>query len=301
MERFIGIDIGGTNVKFGVVGRDGTLFHKIKHRTSDVTQDGDFLTRFTELLEDQLYKHKDITKVGIGVPGLVSKDRTTTLRVQNIPALNNINIMKHLHDTFPGKSFWLENDANVAIIGEFYFSKKTLPDSFFMVTLGTGIGGAAILDKKLFIGGDGNGMEIGHMISGGKTYEDYLGKRGIVSSTEDTLKSSKKSKSKLEDKELDSKAVVKAALKGDEVAQKVFKKFGTVLGENIVSVIRILDTKTILLGGGVAKAYDYFKDNMYEEINNRLDGYYTDNIDIRLASLGNDAGIIGAASLGFKR
>mgnify|MGYP006120217171 FL=1 len=86
---------------------------------------------------------------------------------------------------------------------------------------------------------------------------------------------------------------------GDEVAKKAYKNFGKWLGRNIVSSMRVLDIRTILLGGGVSKTFSYIKEPMYEVINEHLDEYYTDDLIIEKASLGNDAGIIGAAALNF--
>lgn len=298
MKKILGVDIGGTNTKFGLVTSKGELLEKKKYPTAGLIEKGSFIKGFIEALENELKKH-DVNLVGIGIPGLISKDRRSTIKASNIPGLDGLKIIDILEKEFPKVKFRLENDANCAILGEFHFSKETLPKSFAMITLGTGIGGAAIIDGKLFPGGNGNGVEIGHMISTpGLIYEDFLGKNAIVAALEKKL-NGKKSKSKLSGlAKITSKDVTKAALKGDEVAIKVYKKFGKTLGDCIVSTIRILDVDTVVLGGGVAQTFNILQKPIYKKINKHLTGeYYNGKVKIKLATLENEAGILGAASL----
>jgi glucokinase len=302
MEKFIGVDIGGTNVKFGVVSSDGVLLSKKKYPTAEVVaKTGKFIDGFIDCIKEQLADNKKINKIGIGVPGLLSKDRTTTQVLQNIPSLNETNLVKTLNQAFPHIVFAVENDANAAALGEFYFSKDKLPQDFAMITLGTGIGGAAIIDGKIFLGGNGNGMEIGHMVrTSSKTFEDLMGKRGIVGGAESLLKKSS-AKSRLRDlEEITAKDVEKAAKKGDEIALKVYAKLGKYLGENIVSVVRVLDVDTIVLGGGVAGTFKFFEDKMRRSVAEFLPSAIVKDLKIIPASMANEAGIVGAASLCMK-
>ncbi len=307
MKKILGVDIGGTNTKFGLVTSKGELLKKKKYPTADLIEKGSFIIGFMEALHIQLDKHQ-VTQVGIGIPGLISKDRRSTIKASNIPGLDGLNIIDQLEKEFPKIKFKLENDANCAILGEFHFSKEELPKSFAMITLGTGIGGAAVIDGKLFPGGNGNGVEIGHMISTpGLIYEDFLGKNAIVAALEKKLKGKKNSKGKFDTsalatlEHLTSKDITKAAVKGDELAIKVFKKFGKTLGDCIVSTIRILDVDTIVLGGGVAQTFDIIEKPVYKKINKHLTGeYYKGKVKIKLATLENEAGILGAASLMLK-
>ena len=162
MERFIGVDIGGTNTKFGIVNRNGELTNKIKYPTSElVASERGYIEAFSHILKKLLDLNTDIKKIGIGIPGLISKDRRSLLRLANIPSLSGASIIDDLERLLPGYQFSLENDANAACLGEFYFSEKKLPNTFLMVTLGTGIGGAAVIDGKLFLGGNGNGVDGG--------------------------------------------------------------------------------------------------------------------------------------------
>ncbi len=302
MKKYLGIDIGGTNTKFGIVSESGELLDKVKYSTHELREDGDYTTAFKKVLKEFLDLHTDLEKyVGIGVPGTITKDRKSTIDLPNIPSLSHTNFISILQQEFPEKVFLLENDANAAALGEYYFAGKSLPENFIFITLGTGIGGAAIMDKKIFKGGLGNGMEIGHMFSTSKeTVEDLIGKKGIVASTKKYLEKKKDSKSELNDfVDLTAKDVVKAAKNGDKIAKKVFKKFGKVLGRCIVSSVRVLDVHHIILGGGVADTLKFIKPSMYDVIDKHLPAYYTRNMKIELAELANEAGIIGAAALGF--
>lgn len=303
MEKYIGIDVGGTNVKIGVVSKKGELLEKIKYPTAELTEGKGFIVNFCKAIQNTLDLYPGINKVGLGVPGLLSKDRRTLIKLANIPSLNGVCIVGELEKAFPKLQIKLENDAKVACLGEFYFSEHKLPDSFLMITLGTGIGGAAMIDGKLFVGGSGNGVEIGHMLgSKDKVYEEFISKRATVAFVLKELEKPSNKKSILNDipkDELDSKMIEAALKQGDAVAEKAYKNFGKWLGRNIVSSLRVLDVRTVLLGGGVSKTFKYMKDPMYKVINEHLGDYYTDDLEIKKASLGNDAGIVGAAALNF--
>jgi glucokinase len=299
MEQLLGVDIGGTNVKFGIVSKNGELLKKIKHPTAEVVaHTGQFIDGFIDRIKTLLKEYPNISKIGIGLPGLLSKDRTTTHELQNIPSLNDTNLSKVLSKAFPKIEFKIENDANAAVLGEYHFSKTKLPESFGMITLGTGIGGGAVIDGQLFLGGGGNGMEIGHMVrTSSKTFEDLMGKRGIVGGAENLL-AKDNSPSLLRNLEvITAKEVEKAAKKGDKIALKVYSKLGTYLGEQIVSLVRVLDVDTIILGGGVASTFKFFEKKMLKSIEEFLPSSIASKLSILPASLANEAGIIGAASL----
>jgi len=297
MKKVLGIDVGGTNVKFGLVDEKGNLSEKYKHPTANLVADGKCVHNFITVLKEQLKKFPEVKKVGIGIPGLISKDRNSIVFAPNIPDLTVIELITLLKKEFPGKVFSMDNDANAAALGEYKFAKEEVEDNLLMITLGTGVGGGAIIDGKIFKGGRGNSLEIGHIYGGkGNSIEEEIGKKGIV----------KKAKKLLSDypnsvlnskKNLDAKKVAKAALAGDPVGIKVFEHVGKYLGQCIVGGVRILDIHTIVIGGGVSETFDIVETSMMKVINDKLGPYYTDDLIIKKASLGNEAGILGAASL----
>jgi glucokinase len=299
MEKYMGIDVGGTNVKIGIVDREGGMESKIKYATADLRDGENFVNGYIEILEKEFEKHPEVKEVGIGIPGTLSLDRTTCLEIPAIPALDGIDFKPRLKAKFPDKEFYLENDANVAALGEYYFSEHKIPESYLFVTLGTGVGSAAIINKKIFVGGDGNGMELGHILSGnGRELEANIGKEGIMRMARKLIKKKKTSLSDFED--LDPKVIIKEAEKGDKVSKKIYKEVGEILGEGLVATIRLLDIKTILIGGGVAKSFDLIYDSLMDTLQTNLTPYYTKALLIKRAELANNAGIVGAAALCFK-
>jgi len=306
MKKYLGIDIGGTNTKFGIVNEAGDILEKVKYSTAELSENGEYPKEFVRVLRLFLEQNQDTEKfVGIGIPGILSKDRKSTLELPNIPSLSYFPLADLLATEFPDHTFLLENDANAAALGEYYFSKDPISDTYIFLTLGTGIGGAAIINKEIFKGGHGNGMEVGHIFaSGKKTVENFIGKKGTVALALKYLDKNKEVRSVLREvskEELNVKHIVKAAKKGDKIALKVYKKFGKVLGSCIVSTIRTLDIHTIIIGGGVSETLEFIEKPMYKVIQNALPPYYTKDLTITLASLANEAGIIGAASLAFAK
>lgn len=299
MEKYMGIDVGGTNVKIGIVDREGGMESKIKYPTADLRESESFIHGYISMLEQEFAKHPQVHEVGIGIPGTLSLDRSTCLEIPAIPMLNGVNLKSRLKEKFPEKEFLLENDANVAALGEYYFSGAKVPENYLFVTLGTGVGSAAIINRKIFIGGDGNGMELGHILSkNGKELEENIGKRGIMKRAHQLLEKKKTSLSKLN--EIDPKLIIQEALSGDKVSIKIYREVAEYLGEGLVATIRLLDIKTILIGGGLSAGFDLIYDKLLETLEFNLTPYYTKELQIRKAVLGNDAGIIGAASLCFK-
>lgn len=301
MTHFFGIDIGGSNVKIGLVESEKGLIDKSKYPTIQLRENGKFVENFSKVLKEKFADHPDVEEVGIGVPGTITRDGRSTLELPNLEDLDNTNLIDALELDHPGKKFYLENDAHAAALGEYYFGSEKLPVNYLFITLGTGIGGAAIIDRHVFKGGDGNPMEIGHILSkNGKQLEETIGKSGLMDMVNKYLKKNKSTEIGKNYNKWDTKLLVTAAEKKDKVAVKTFKKVGLYLGEALVSTIRLLDIKTVIVGGGISQSYDFVYKPMKKVLMKNLTPYYTDKIEIKKATLGNNAGILGAAALCFK-
>lgn len=301
MEQFIGIDVGGTNVKVGLVDEKGNLLDKKKYPTAELRAQPSVPDAFRAVLKETFERYPQVKQTGIAVPGTLDKARHTLLELPNLPELNDFNLHAFLSETFPRQAFYLENDANAAALGELYFGQEVLPDDFIFLTLGTGVGGACILNRKIFTGGGGNAMEPGHMIAGnGRTVEQNIGKKGILGMALTALEGYHGYSVLSDLGNLEPKSVVKAAKGNDHLALDVFYEVGVYLGQCIVSLVRVLDVKTVLIGGGVSETFEYVKEGMSEQFRRYLSPYYLDAMDIRLATLGNNAGIVGAAALCFE-
>ena len=298
MQKYLGIDVGGTNIKCGVISEKGEILYQIKHHTPTLRQTENPVGGFLNIVSDLLREYPEINLVGIGLPGTLNKERTRTVELPNIPELNDFPLHEQLQRQHPDKIFLLENDANAAALGEMYFSGNTMPEDFIFVTLGTGVGGAAIIDGQIFKGGDGNSMEVGHMVSeGGKLLEQIIGKNGILAMAAEGVArlGSKTLLSTMEP--INTKAVLEAAGKNDELALQLFAKVGSLLGDALVSMIRVLDAKKVFVGGGISATFPYLYPALMDSLTRHLTPYYLKELEVKPAILGNHAGVLGAASL----
>lgn len=299
--KYLGIDVGGTNVKMGIVEAEtGKMSDFYSHDTGEWRKSGHFVESLGDAIAVQLKENPEVEKIGIGVPGLTSRDRTTLMEITAIPEINGTPIVPILEERFKGKSVFIDNDANAAALGEYYFGEEGVPEDYIFVTLGTGVGGAAIIDKKIFKGGGGNAMEPGHMPSkNGKVLERNIGKVELLEMAT-RMRAAFEGTTKLpNDGTISTTGLVAAASEGDELALKIFDEVGEMLGDGIVSMVRILDITTILIGGGLSASFDYIMPAVMRQLTHWLTPYYLETLQIKRATLGNDAGLLGAASLCF--
>lgn len=300
--QYLGIDVGGTNVKMGIVdAKSGTLSNFYSHDTDSWRESGHFMDRFGDAIALQLRDHKEITKVGIGLPGMINRERTVPLEITAIPLLNNVPMVDILSKRFPGVEFFLENDANAAALGEFYFVDDMNDENYIFITLGTGVGGAAIIDKKVFKGGDGNAMEPGHLPSRhGKVLERNIGKKELLDLANERRTQFNRETRLPADGSISTTGLVATAAEGDELALQILDEVGEILGDGLVTLIRILDIRKILIGGGLSASFDYIMPGVNRQLDYWLTPYYKNGLSVKRATLGNDAGLLGAASLCFE-
>ncbi len=301
MAIFTGIDIGGSSIKFGLVESDGKLLEKKKVPVKELRASGVLTDNVVQAITTWLTDHPAIQQVGIGVPGMISNDRRTLVELANMPELNGMPMVELLETANQGVEFYLENDANAAALGEYYFSGQTMPENFLLVTLGTGVGSGLIINHQIFKGADGNGLELGHIVAGnGKSIEQNIGKAGFYAKAKELIKEHKGKTLLSKIEKIDDDILLEAARDDDPVALKAFAYYGKYLGEALATAAYILDVKTFVIGGGVAKAYPFMQENVLKSMHKFLTPYYLDKLDIRLAVLRNNAGIMGAAALCFK-
>src|SRR5690606_8208984 len=218
-NHFMGVDVGGTHLKIGLVSREGEILSFDKEDTKGYRDDPQgFPHRFVEVMGKYLAKYPGVNKVGIGVPGLISKDRTTTLEIPAIPELNGYNLKKNLSEKYPEISFYLENDASAAALGELKFGTTNPSQDFLFITMGTGIGSALVDDGKIFKGARGNGLEMGHMLSRGNArLETLVARDGILRIMERMIHAYPEKAGELVDKELGTHLLVDTAKAGNPV------------------------------------------------------------------------------------
>lgn len=300
-SQYLGIDVGGTNVKMGIVdAQTGIITNFQSHDTLRWRESKHFIDRLLDAIDLQLFEHKNVKRVGIGLPGILTRDRRTLMEITAIPEIDGTPLIQILEERFPGTVFFMENDANAAALGEFYFSKGEVPEDYIFITLGTGVGGAAIIDKKIFLGGDGNAMEPGHLPSrNGKVLERNIGKKELLEMA-NTMRASWSEATVLEsDGSISTTELIVAAEDGDKLALAILNEMGEMLGDNLVALIRILDIKTILIGGGLSAGFEFLLPSIQKQLDYWLTPAYLKSLQIKRANLGNDAGLLGAASLCF--
>jgi glucokinase len=299
--HFLGVDVGGTHLKIGLIDRQGEIIDFQKEDTTPFRDHPDgFGPCFISGIGKYLEKYPTVKKVGIGLPGLISKDRNTTLEIPAIPGLNDFNLKGGLEAAYPDYEFFLENDAAAAGIGEFYFGKDDPSANFLFVTMGTGIGSALVLDGEVFKGSRGNAMEMGHMLSRGNArLETLVGRDGILKIMERMIAAYPEKAGDLVNKELGTHLLVNTAKAGNEVSLMVFKEVGTILGEAIVSTIRVLDVTEVYFGGGISAGLEFMMPSLDHTIRQYLTHYYVKDLKLKKATLENNAGTLGAAALCF--
>lgn len=299
--KYLGIDVGGTNVKMGIVEAEtGKMTDFYSHDTADWRESNHFIESLGDAIAIQLKENPEVKRIGIGVPGLTSRDRTRLLEITAIPEINGVEIVPILEKRLKGIEVFIDNDANAAALGEYYFGEQGVPEDYIFVTLGTGVGGAAIIDKKVFKGGGGNAMEPGHVPSKhGRVLERNIGKVELLDLATQMRKEFTGTTRLPDDGSISTTGLVAAAADGDKLALAIFEEVGEMLGDGIVSMIRILDITTVLIGGGLSASFEYIMPAVNRQLAYWLTDYYLKTLDVKRATLGNDAGLLGAASLCF--
>lgn len=299
--QFLGVDVGGTHLKIGLVDKAGTLCDFYKEETTGYREHtAGFGPNFVRSIGRYLEKFPQVGKVGIGLPGMISKDRMTPLEIPAIPALNNFPLKATLKAQFPKHEFFLENDAAAAAIGEFHFGKGAISDNFLFITMGTGIGSALILDGQVFKGSRGNALEMGHMLSRGNTgLETLIGRKGILKIMANLIAAYPEKAGELVGKELNTHLLVDTARTGNEVSLMVFKEVGEIISESIVSTIRVLDVTDVYFGGGISAGLEFMMPTIEYNTRKFLSPYYVKDLRLKKATLENNAGTLGAAALCF--
>lgn len=306
-KYLIGIDLGGTNLKAGIVDRNGKILHQFSIKT-DANAESQVISRqICELVAEIIKKGRigqaDIVGIGLGSPGLIDKKGETILFSPNLPKWHDVPIKKVIGEKFDLPCI-LENDANAAAWGEKWVGAGKNANSLVMLTLGTGIGGGIIIDNKLWRGMNNVAAEIGHMTiqaDGPRCncgnygcIEVYASATGMVRRFKELLESGKASSLKKND-EITAKRISEAAVQGDKTALSIIEETGRYLGIAMVNIIHILNPEVIVLAGGMIGSGELLMNPIKQIIEKRaLKASYKDT-KILFSQLGTDAGIIGAA------
>ena len=309
-KKCIGVDVGGTSVKIGLFEEDGRLLKKWEVRTRK-EEDGkhilpDVAASIRQVLEEEGISFDHIKGAGMGVPGPVLPDGSVEICV-NL-GWHNVNPQKELSAMLENIPVRSGNDANVAALGEMWQGGGKGYRDIVMITLGTGVGGGVILDQKIVSGAHGLAGEIGHFHMRDEEKEHCnCGGTGCLEQVASATGIAREARRKMASCETPSvlreygdkvtaKNVLDAAKAGDALADEVVEVVCRYLGQALAQASMMVDPEIFVIGGGVSKAGQYLIDRIY--------GYYDhftpiskNKAKIGLATLGNDAGIYGAARL----
>lgn len=307
-EYVFGVDVGGTTVKLGLFGINGTVQDKWEIPTRTENGGVNILPDIAQSIRDKM-SEKNIVKenvagVGVGAPGPVDGNGIIH-RAVNL-GWEEMNLKKELTALLDGMRVEGGNDANVAALGEMWKGGGQGYKNLVAVTLGTGVGGGIIINGKIMTGATGSGGEIGHIhveddeteACGCGNYgclEEYASATGITRLANRKLKTSEKD-SVLRQGEVSAKTVFDAVKAGDELAIEIAKQFGDYLGKGLAVVAGVINPEIFVIGGGVSKAGEVLFDYIRPAFD-RTVFHGCKDTRFALATLGNDAGIYGAAKM----
>lgn len=309
----LGIDLGGTDTKFGIVDDQGRIVRSAKSPThSDKGPDGvltDIAVHARDLIISSGYR---VESAGMGCPGPLSSKLGIVYETPNLPGWNNVPAQRILEEKL-GIPVRLNNDANAAAYGEWWVGAGAGVDTMILFTLGTGVGGGIVLNGELYTGPDDTAGELGHMVinfegprcgcGNNGCIEAYASATAIRRDVKLALASGVKTSIQIPEgaeEDFGARVVYDAAVEGDLFAIELFEKVGIYLGIAAANIINILNPEMLAYGGALSNAGDFIfkplekvaRENSFDTPGKRC--------KIVKASLGNDAGIIGAAGLAQK-
>lgn len=312
----VGIDIGGTNTKFGIVDRRGNILcdgRMLTNQHEDVHGFLDELHENLSVLIAQVGGIDNIRGIGVGAPN----GNFYTGNIEYAPNLRwkgVIPLAKLLAEKF-GVPAVLTNDANAAALGEFQYGAARSMRDFIVITLGTGVGSGIVANGQLIYGHDGFAGELGHciVIPGGRFHpgtgahgslEAYASATGVTNTALEFLANRPDTKSILRDhpkEEINSKVIYEAAMKGDPLAVEVYEFTGKILGEALANFVMFSSPEAIILFGGLTKAGDMIMKPVREHMEKNLLPIFQNKVKLVFSELKeSDAAILGASALAWE-
>ncbi|HIR07958.1 MAG TPA: ROK family protein [Candidatus Pullichristensenella stercoripullorum] len=311
---YIGIDVGGTTAKAGVVDEAGQILYKSSCKTGIERDFEDIAADMAELcrhiVRESGHEMAEVAAVGVGIPGEQSP-KTGLVAFCNNLGWVDVPLMQRLRDAL-GLPVYVDNDANVAALAESAFGASKDVSSSILITLGTGVGGGIVRDQRIHTGAHGVGGEIGHMVVVVDGEPCNCGHRGCWEKYASATAIIRMGRALMEEKpdcalarqmggdaaNLNAKAVLDLAKAGDADCAGIFETYVKYLCVGLANLINIYDPDMLVLGGGVAHAGNFLLDAVRAALGDYVYCPALSWARVELARMGNDAGIIGAAMLG---
>lgn len=311
MKKYvIGVDIGGRSMKFGLFTSDGELINKSSiptHTENDgETILSDLEMHLKKMIEKFELSEENFEGVGIGIPGPILNKSIVKTAV-NLGWREPTHVKEYLEPRLNAKVL-VENDANVAALGELWKGAGEYVNNLVMITLGTGVGGGIVIDGKIVSGTTGSGGEVGHMpmlenpiqrkcgCGGDRCFELVASATGLEHSATNYLFEHDDSSKLREVDNIDARVIFEYAKEGDKVAEVIVDDYANHLARGLGILSAIVDPEMFVIGGGVSNAGDYLLDKVkasYKDVAFSV----TRDVIFKIAELGNDAGMYGAAKL----
>ena len=316
MHYYVGIDLGGTNIKAGVVDAEGKLIHKDRIKTRaerDQLAIAEDMGRLAlKVINDTGIKQSDVLAVGVGSPGTPDNKAGVLIYANNLP-FDNLPLRKAIREIID-LPVYIDNDANVAALAESVAGGAKGTEHSVTLTLGTGLGGGVVINNRIYSGFNNAGCEIGHIVirAGGEPctcgrrgcFEVYAAATGLIRETEKAARENPESilNSLIADNDgrSDGRTAFIGMRQGDAVSADVVDQYIEMLAEGLANVINAYMPEVILIGGGVCNEGDALLIPVREKALARA--YLGKGVAaprIELAQMGNDAGIVGAAMMGM--
>ncbi|AER21380.1 TPA: ROK family glucokinase [Streptococcus suis] len=317
-KKIIGIDLGGTSVKLAILTTEGEIQEKLSIKTN-ILDDGshivpDIIDSIKQRFETHGLTKDDFLGIGMGSPGVVDSEAGTVIGAYNLN-WKTLQLVKEQFESALGLPFFIDNDANVAALGEQWVGAGNNNPNVVFMTLGTGVGGGVIAAGNLIRGVKGAGGELGHItVDFDEPFACTCGKKGcletVASATgivnlsrryADQYAGDAKLKQMIDDgQDVTAKDVFDLAKEGDDLALIVYRHFSEYLGVACANIAAVLNPAYIVLGGGVSAAGEFLLDGVRKVFAENSFPQIKESTQIVLATRGNDAGVLGAASLVLK-
>ncbi|HEL1717144.1 TPA: ROK family glucokinase [Streptococcus suis] len=317
-KKIIGIDLGGTSVKLAILTTEGEIQEKWSIKTNILDEGSHIVPDIIDSIKQRFETHgltkDDFLGVGMGSPGVVDSEAGTVIGAYNLN-WKTLQLVKDQFESALGLPFFIDNDANVAALGEQWVGAGNNNPNVVFMTLGTGVGGGVIAAGNLIRGVKGAGGELGHItVDFDKPFACTCGKKGcletVASATgivnlsrryADQYAGDAKLKQMIDDgQDVTAKDVFDLAKEGDDLALIVYRHFSEYLGVACANIAAVLNPAYIVLGGGVSAAGEFLLDGVRKVFAENSFPQIKESTQIVLATRGNDAGVLGAASLVLK-
>ncbi len=304
-------DLGGTHLRSALVDQNGKTDGLKKQATPRAEKPDEIVRALVEAFHEcEAQPSGSVSAISVAVPGTVNVAEGLVITAPNLKSLDGFLLGPALTSEL-GRPVTIENDANAAAVGEWWQGAGRGYQTLICITLGTGVGGGIILEGKLWRGVDGSAGEVGHIsvdpfggvvcgCGSSGCLEVYASATAIVRMTREMRPRYSESKLSVSE-ELTSENIFDAGSEGDPLALKVFNRMGTYLGVGIASLINLFNPELIVIGGGVANAWELFETPMREQIAKRAFPVPAQRAKVVKSECGDNAGLLGVARLAFER